>query len=89
MQLQKATNTMGELSTFRGLLQGTPHLTGIFDEVMKQHSVFAPKRVEAMQLLGMMHSMTDLADMLNHMDKVKALVGESQRRILGFKTLGP
>ena len=52
---------------------------------MKQRSVLEPKKVEALQVLGMMNSTTDPAEMCKHMDKVKTILEESQYHILGFK----
>jgi hypothetical protein len=87
-KLQKATKAMGELSneatTVQGALQGKAHLTGLIEEMMKQYNAFERNKVEAFQVLGMMNSITEPAEMCKHMDKVKTILEENQCHILGF-----
>ena len=88
-KLQKATKAMGELSneatTVQGALQGKPHFTGLIEEIMKQYNVFEPKKVEALQVLGMMNSITEATQMNKFMNKAKTTWEDSQCHILGFK----
>ena len=67
-------------------MQGKAFLTGLIEEMMKQYSFFEPKKVEALQVLGMMNSITCPKVIAKNIDKVqKKTVEECQHHILGFK----
>ena len=73
----------------RDLLQGKPHVTGLLDDMMKQHSVFEPKRVEALQLLDMMNSITDHAEMFETHGQGESARGGKPMSHPGIQTWSP
>ena len=86
---QDPTKTVVDLNSnatiMQEALQGTLDLTGLLNYMAEPCNLLAPKMLEALQLLGMNESTTDISYISNHIDTITIMMAESQTHILEFK----
>ena len=88
-KLQKVTKGIAdfpnEAQTILGALAAKPHLAGLVEAVKAQVGLFEPKKMEALNALGLMNSLTDHQEMKKHLGQLQTLIEHCTLHSEGFK----